>query len=60
MDNQKFTGLNNVISNSLHLSTLNHISLSCACVEDSLKFYSDFLGFIEVKRPGSLDFDGSW
>ena len=44
----------------LPLKGLQHVSL---CVEDvcaSARFYSDVLGFTEIKRPSSFDFDGCW
>ncbi|EPS59665.1 hypothetical protein M569_15140, partial [Genlisea aurea] len=47
-------------SNPLRLSSLNHISLVCKSVEESADFYHRVLGFIPVKRPGSLKFDGAW
>jgi len=46
--------------NSLHLTSLNHISLVCKSVEQSLEFYQDVLGFFPIRRPGSFDFDGAW
>ena len=46
--------------NSLHLTSLNHISLVCKSVEKSLEFYQDVLGFFPIRRPGSFDFDGYW
>jgi len=45
---------------SLSLRSLNHISLVCRSIEDSIKFYENVLGFIRVKRPGSFNFDGAW
>ncbi|XP_075491312.1 glyoxylase I 4-like [Primulina tabacum] len=47
-------------SNPLQLSSLNHISLVCTSVEESINFYQNFLGFVPVRRPGSLNFDGAW
>eukprot|EP01018_Ginkgo_biloba_P001153 Gb_05165 [translate_table: standard] len=44
----------------LPLSSLNHISLVCRSVQDSLDFYEEVLGFIPIKRPGSFNFDGAW
>ena len=44
----------------LPIRGLQHVSL---CVEDvgaSARFYSDVLGFTEIKRPSSFDFDGCW
>lgn len=42
------------------LSSLNHVSFLCADVERTKRFYRDLLGFIEVKRPDSFKFEGSW
>jgi hypothetical protein len=44
----------------LPLSTLNHISVLCRCLPSSLGFYTDVLGFVPIRRPGSLDFAGAW
>lgn len=44
----------------LSLRSLNHISLVCGSIEESIRFYEDILGFIPVKRPGSFGFDGAW
>ena len=44
----------------LSLSSLSHISFICTSIEDSNKFYQDVLGFVLVKRPKSLGFDGAW
>ena len=38
----------------------NHISIVCRSVEASLRFYTDVLGFVPIRRPGSFDFDGAW
>ncbi|EYU21620.1 hypothetical protein ABFS82_09G094500 [Erythranthe guttata] len=46
--------------NPLHLSSLNHISLVCKSVDESTDFYQNVLGFVPVRRPGSLKFDGAW
>lgn len=45
---------------SLPLAALNHISVVCRCLESSLRFYRDVLGFVPIRRPGSFDFDGAW
>lgn len=45
---------------ALPLRSLNHISHVCADVEKTKRFYRDVLGFVEIKRPASLDFEGSW
>jgi catechol 2,3-dioxygenase-like lactoylglutathione lyase family enzyme len=44
----------------LPLAALNHISVLCRCLESSLRFYRDVLGFVPIRRPGSFDFDGAW
>ncbi|KAK4267529.1 hypothetical protein QN277_024298 [Acacia crassicarpa] len=46
--------------NPLHLKSLNHISLVCKSVEESINFYQNVLGFFPIRRPGSFDFDGAW
>ncbi|KAJ6963330.1 hypothetical protein NC652_001830 [Populus alba x Populus x berolinensis] len=48
------------MGNSLHLKSLNHISLLCRSVEESINFYRDVLGFVPIRRPGSFNFDGAW
>ncbi|KAH9310028.1 hypothetical protein KI387_037939, partial [Taxus chinensis] len=45
---------------SLPLVSLNHISLVCRSVQESLDFYENVLGFVPIKRPGSFNFDGAW
>jgi catechol-2,3-dioxygenase len=42
------------------LVRLNHVSFSCASVEESVDFYRRALGFELVQRPASLDFKGAW
>jgi len=44
----------------LPLVSVNHISLVCRSVEDSMDFYENVLGFFPIKRPGSFNFDGAW
>ncbi|CAL4902708.1 unnamed protein product [Urochloa decumbens] len=44
----------------LPLASLNHISIVCRSVEESLRFYTDVLGFVPIRRPGSFNFDGAW
>jgi catechol-2,3-dioxygenase len=44
----------------LPLASLNHISIVCRSVEESLRFYTDVLGFVPIRRPGSFDFSGAW
>ncbi|GAA0151893.1 hypothetical protein LIER_10514 [Lithospermum erythrorhizon] len=46
--------------NSLHLKSLNHISLVCKSLKESIDFYTNVLGFVPVRRPGSFNFDGAW
>ncbi|KAG7652404.1 Glyoxalase/Bleomycin resistance protein/Dihydroxybiphenyl dioxygenase [Arabidopsis thaliana x Arabidopsis arenosa] len=46
--------------NPLHIKSLNHISLLCRSVEESISFYHNVLGFLPIRRPGSFDFDGAW
>mmetsp|Transcript_27675 Transcript_27675/g.70485 ORF Transcript_27675/g.70485 Transcript_27675/m.70485 type:complete len:216 (-) Transcript_27675:1062-1709(-) len=46
--------------NTLPLRALNHISRVCSDVKVSCAFYRDVLGFYEVKRPSSFDFEGAW
>ncbi|KAG6593436.1 uncharacterized protein LOC111778913 [Cucurbita pepo subsp. pepo] len=46
--------------NPLHLKSLNHISLLCRSMEESIDFYQNVLGFFPIRRPGSFNFDGAW
>ncbi|KAG5000843.1 hypothetical protein AAZX31_08G208300 [Glycine max] len=48
------------MGNPLRLQSVNHISLICRSVEQSMDFYQNVLGFYPIRRPGSLDFDGAW
>ncbi|XP_062156998.1 glyoxylase I 4-like [Alnus glutinosa] len=48
------------VGNPLHLKSLNHVSLVCKSVEESIGFYQNVLGFVPIRRPGSFDFDGAW
>jgi catechol 2,3-dioxygenase-like lactoylglutathione lyase family enzyme len=48
------------MGNPLHLTSLNHISLICKSVEESIDFYQNVLGFVPIRRPGSFNFDGAW
>ncbi|CAK9236323.1 unnamed protein product [Sphagnum tenellum] len=45
---------------TLPLKSLNHISRNCKDLEASIEFYQHLLGFVPVKRPGSLNFAGAW
>ncbi|KAL8139405.1 hypothetical protein V2J09_005426 [Rumex salicifolius] len=49
-----------IIGNPLHLKSLNHISMVCRSVEESIDFYQNVLGFVPIRRPGSFDFSGAW
>ncbi|KAJ7523968.1 hypothetical protein O6H91_18G070900 [Diphasiastrum complanatum] len=44
----------------LQLASLNHISRNCANMQASLDFYVNVLGFVPVRRPEFLKFDGAW
>ncbi|CAN7063987.1 unnamed protein product [Brassica oleracea var. botrytis] len=46
--------------NPLRLTSLNHVSLLCQSLEESMNFYQKVLGFFPVRRPESLDFEGAW
>ncbi|XP_061337983.1 glyoxylase I 4-like [Gastrolobium bilobum] len=48
------------VGNPLRLKSVNHISLICTSLEDSMNFYQNVLGFFPIRRPGSFDFDGAW
>ncbi|KAG4212496.1 hypothetical protein ERO13_A02G169300v2 [Gossypium hirsutum] len=47
---------------SLPLLSLNHVSLLCRSVWDSMRFYKKVLGFVPIKRPSSFkfNFNGAW
>ncbi|KAL8230385.1 hypothetical protein R6Q57_000163 [Mikania cordata] len=49
-----------IVGNPLQLKSLNHFSLVCRSVEESTDFYTNVLGFVPIRRPGSFDFDGAW
>ncbi|RVW81625.1 hypothetical protein CK203_044557 [Vitis vinifera] len=49
-----------IVGNPLHLTSLNHISLVCSSVEESINFYQNVLGFVPIRRPDSFDFNGAW
>ncbi|KAK3219424.1 hypothetical protein Dsin_013394 [Dipteronia sinensis] len=49
-----------IVGNPLHLTSLNHVSLICRSVEESIDFYQNVLGFVPIIRPRSFDFDGAW
>ena len=44
----------------LPIRGLQHVSLCVLDVGTSARFYSDVLGFTEIKRLSSFDFDGCW
>ncbi|KAK8298615.1 hypothetical protein V6Z11_D05G266500 [Gossypium hirsutum] len=45
---------------ALPLLSLNHVSLLCRSVWDSVRFYEDVFGFVSIKRPSSFKFNGAW
>ncbi|KAK4780909.1 hypothetical protein SAY87_017015 [Trapa incisa] len=45
---------------ALPLLSLNHVSLLCRSVWESIRFYEEVLGFANIKRPSSFDFNGAW
>jgi len=45
---------------ALPLLSLNHVSLLCRSVLESMQFYEDVLGFVPIKRPSSFKFTGAW
>ncbi|KAI9081273.1 hypothetical protein K1719_036773 [Acacia pycnantha] len=45
---------------ALPLLSLNHVSLLCRSVWESVRFYEDVLGFVLIKRPSSFKFNGAW
>ncbi|WOL06247.1 hypothetical protein Cni_G14980 [Canna indica] len=47
-------------SSPLPVVSLNHVSLLCSSVQDSVKFYHQVLGFEPIKRPSSFNFEGAW
>lgn len=49
-----------IVGNPLQLKSVNHISLICKSVNESVSFYEKVLGFISIVRPGSFDFEGAW
>ncbi|KAL8138681.1 hypothetical protein V2J09_004682 [Rumex salicifolius] len=46
--------------NPLDLKSLNHISMVCRSVDESISFYQNVLGFDPIRRPGSFNFSGAW
>ncbi|KAH9326743.1 hypothetical protein KI387_006921, partial [Taxus chinensis] len=52
--------VNSIVRKPLPLTCLNHISLVCNSVEESINFYENVLGFVPIQRPGSFNFDGAW
>ncbi|KAE8655969.1 B-box type zinc finger family protein [Hibiscus syriacus] len=45
---------------ALPLLYLNHVSLLCRSVRESVRFYEEVLGFVLIKRPSSFKFNGAW
>ncbi|KAJ9685568.1 hypothetical protein PVL29_017561 [Vitis rotundifolia] len=39
---------------------LNHVSRLCRSVKESIDFYVKVLGFVLIRRPQVLHFDGAW
>ncbi|TVU17322.1 hypothetical protein EJB05_33346 [Eragrostis curvula] len=60
MVNSTAAAMNGGVRAGLPLASLNHISIVCRSVEASLRFYTDVLGFVPIRRPGSFDFNGAW
>ncbi|CAI8583659.1 unnamed protein product [Vicia faba] len=52
--------MKDIIGNPLRLKSVNHISLICKSLDESINFYQNVLGFIPIRRPGSFDFQGAW
>ncbi|XP_058774082.1 glyoxylase I 4-like [Vicia villosa] len=52
--------MKDVVGNPLRLKSVNHISLICKSLDESINFYQNILGFIPIRRPGSFDFEGAW
>ncbi|XP_010271469.1 PREDICTED: uncharacterized protein LOC104607511 [Nelumbo nucifera] len=50
----------NTSSSALPLLSLNHVSLLCRSVSNSVRFYEQVLGFVSIKRPSSFNFHGAW
>ncbi|XP_044472454.1 metallothiol transferase FosB-like [Mangifera indica] len=48
------------MENPLRLKSLNHISILCRSLEESVDFYQNVLGFFPIRRPRSFDFEGAW
>jgi catechol 2,3-dioxygenase-like lactoylglutathione lyase family enzyme len=42
------------------LLSLNHVSFLSADVARTRDFYMQVLGFLQIERPGSFDFEGCW
>jgi catechol 2,3-dioxygenase-like lactoylglutathione lyase family enzyme len=61
---EKSLALNSTSASSkalpLPLLSLNHVSFVCRCVQESVKFYENVLGFVLIKRPSSFKFEGAW
>ena len=45
---------------ALPLAYLSHLSRVVADPEKSAAFYRNVLGFRDIRRPSSFDFDGRW
>lgn len=45
---------------SIEVEALDHVTVQITDVEQSRKFYGEFLGLEEMERPESFDFAGAW
>ncbi|KAI3963844.1 hypothetical protein MKW92_033882 [Papaver armeniacum] len=50
----------NASDSALPLLSLNHVSYLCKSVKESSRFYQEVLGFVLIRRPSSLKFEGAW
>src|SRR5947208_12941289 len=46
-------------SSAIHVNSFDHVTLICADLEATRRFYVDFLGMTEVPRP-AFKFPGLW
>lgn len=57
---KKIKKMKESVGNPLHLKSVNHVSLVCRNISESIDFYQNVLGFVPIRRPGSFNFDGAW
>ena len=57
---EKIKKMKESAGNPLHLKSVNHVSLVCRNISESIDFYQNVLGFVPIRRPGSFNFDGAW